>query len=413
MNKYTWLLALNVLLCFRLPAQTAISQIDSLMRTHYPNDMPGAEIAVVKNGKLIFQKGYGVSDAGSKQKINAETNFNIGSITKQFTALTILRLSDEKKLSLQDNLLKYFPAFNPHVGKLITIRHLLTHSSGIIDHYAFTDTSVVKHAVDKDVLKAVESVDSTYFTPGTEYRYSNTAYCLLALIIEKITGVSYREYIRKTIFQPLHMGNSQVLEIPGLIRNKAIGYDYDTVTHQFNRLDAGESIFFSTEGDGGIYTSMQDYLKWFNALQSGSVANPAIIAKARSAQFPVDEKNGLSYGYGWFVCKKPVPLKNGNGTAAAGSVYHSGSNGGFRAMVFTIPAKNYAVIIFSNRTNIDLESLAADINRLMGVSNNSYVKIESLVSYIDSWPIFAPCKKTPLYSTLSIKSFSASGMALN
>lgn len=385
------------------------------MKRIYADDAPGAEIAIVQHGKTIFLKGYGVSDLQSKKKINAETNFNIGSVTKQFTALSILRLAQEKKLSLQDNLLKYFPAFNTQTGRVITIRHLLTHSSGIPDHYAFTDTSVIKHAVDSDVLNAVQSADTTYFPPGSKYRYSNTAYCLLALIIEKVTGMSYRNYLRKTIFDRLQMSNSQVLKITEPIRNRATGYDYDTVTRQFNRLDAGESIFFSTEGDGGIYTSMQDYLKWITALQQGTVAVPDVIKEARTAQFNIPGANGLSYGFGWFIGRGGAPLKNGTGKTPAvnSTVYHSGSNGGFRAMVFTVPAENYAVILFSNRTNIDLESLVTDINRLMGVSNNSYVKIESLVSYIDCWPIFAPCKKTPLYSTLFTKNLSASVMASN
>jgi CubicO group peptidase (beta-lactamase class C family) len=361
-----------------LLCQDNTGRLDSLLKTYYKNEEPGMVIAVEVNGNIIFKNAYGLANLQTKDKINSITNFNIGSITKQFTAYCILRLAEQGHLSLSDKLIKFFPDFNPETGNKITIREMLTHSSGIVDHYAFTDTSIVRHATDKDVLEAVKKIDSTYFVPGSHYRYSNTAYCLLALIVEKLSGMTYAEYVRKNIFLPLSMDHSRVLKIGDKIDRQAIGYDIEETNNlskkRFKTLDAGESIFFSTEGDGGIYTSMDDYLKWFHGLQSGTVLERSLIREARSPQFVIDTLNQLSYGYGWFI--------KGNGTA--NSVYHSGSNGGFRAIVFSIPAQKYAVIIFSNRTEVDLENLVEEINNLLHIDHKSFIKIESLVSFIDS-----------------------------
>ena len=148
---------------------------------------------------------------------------------------------------------------------------------------------------------------------------------------------------------------------------------------------------------------MDDYLKWIHALQSGKILDPALVQKARDAQFPVDPLSKLSYGFGWFISTLD----------STKSVYHTGSNGGFRAIVFTLPMKNDAIIIFSNRDDIDLEAMLEKINQILHIGNKSFTKIESLVSFIDSWPNFAPCKKTPLYSISSKKNLNVSAMALN
>jgi D-alanyl-D-alanine carboxypeptidase len=361
--------------------QDALQRIDSLLQATYKAGEPGASIAVEVNGKTIFQKGYGLANSQTKEKNNVNTNFNIGSITKQFTALSILQLAEKKKLSLSDKLVKYFPGFNKKTGNAITIQQLLTHSSGIVDHYAFVDTNIVKHAVDKDVLEAVKNCDSTYFIPGSQYRYSNTAYCLLGMIIEKVSGVSYANYIKQHIFQPLLMNKSEVLQIGQPIERRAWGYD--TIGAGFTKLDADESIFFSTRADGGIYTSVSQYLQWYQGLQKASLLDKTWIEKARSAQFPVNKEKRLSYGYGWFVNEQEQDKV----------VYHTGSNGGFRAIVFSIPSKNYLIVLFSNRTGIDLENLVLEINGILGIANKSYTKIDSLESFNNSCPIFAPWKE--------------------
>ena len=361
--------------------QQPFRRIDSLLKATYPGDEPGASVAIESQGQVIFLKSYGMASLQAGSRNSPSTQFNIGSLTKQFTAMAILQLAGLHKLSLSDPLIKFFPDFSPHAGNLITIRELLTHTSGIMDHYGYVDTNRVRHATDADVLTAVRKVDSTYFTPGTRFRYSNTAYCLLGMIIEKVSGMSYPDYISTHIFSPLSLREARVLQIGKPIRDRAVGYD--TAGSHFRRLDADESIFFSTEADGGIYLSISQYLRWFHALQSGKGLDSASVSQARSAQVTVEGSSRLSYGYGWFV----------NEQFGEKVVYHTGSNGGFRAIAFSIPSLDYLVVVFSNRTGVDLEKLVEEINKILRVTNKSYIKIDSLESFNISCPIFAPWKE--------------------
>jgi len=330
-------------------------RVDSLLLTIYKNDEPGISIAIVREGKTIFKNNYGITDLKTKTNITSETNFNIGSLTKQFTALAILQLAERKKISLDDHLAKFFPGLNKKLADVITIRELLTHRSGITDHYELTDTRTMKHAHIRDVFDAIKNTDSTYFTPGTHFRYSNTAYNLLALIIEKQSRMSYSGYLKKNIFIPLAMQHTLVWSENEKIEKEASGYAFDSATNHFKNSGADENIFFSTEGDGGIYTSVDDYLKWFAALQSGKKFSNKIVKEARSAQFLIDKKGQLSYGYGWFIDASSSPAK----------IYHSGSNGGFRAYSFSIPDKNFLIVIFSNRDNVDLNEVVKEIYKIL------------------------------------------------
>lgn len=392
---------------FLLAASRAFGQdlrtknIDSLLRTCYNDSTPGAAVLICTGKKAFFEKGYGLADIQTLQKTGIHTNFNIGSLTKQFTAFCIIDLGEKKQLSLDDKLIKYFPGFNKKVGELVSIRQLLSHSSGIIDHYAYADTAHTRHATDQDVLNAIQNIDSTYFIPGTRYRYSNTAYCLLALIIEKISGRSYSEYLQGEIFNRLAMRRTTVFRAGNPIAERAIGYAYDSSNQTFSRQDADEGIFFSTEGDGGIYTSIGDYALWWKFLQDTSTKYKNVVEAVRSSHLAVRPEAKLFYGYGWFVSNLDT----------ARVVYHTGSNGGFRAIVFSIPSQDYMVAIFSNRTGIDLEKLVAQINDIMGVTNISFTKTEGLVSFINSSPIFAPCKEIPWFLILYKRNWNVNAMA--
>ena len=399
------LLIVGLFICMHNTVSSQLMQkkLDSLFRTYYSSDKPGAAVSIRLGGKSFFQKGYGLADLDLKNPISISTVFNIGSLTKQFTAYSILKLAAEHRLSLSDNLLRFFPQFNQKPGSMITIRELLSHSSGLLDHYDHIDTKELKHATDQNVLQAVENLDSTYFRPGSRYRYSNTAYCLLGLIIEKVSGMSYRDYLKKNIFLPLGMVHSEVWTAGLAIPNKAIGYDTSGAEKKFSMSDADQSVFFSTESDGGIYTTIQDYLKWISALQSEIILNKSLVKLAMSPQFAIDSTRNLYYGFGWFIKSKGKEQ----------AIYHTGSNGGFRAISFTIPSRSNAIVIFSNRDDIDLEKLLTQVLVILHINQKYFTKINALVSFNSCWPNFAPCKKTPLYSISFIKNLNVSDMALN
>ncbi len=381
--------------------QSPLNQIDSLMNSYYKPDNPGAVIAITLNQVTLFKKSYGLTDLTSGKPITPEDNFNIGSLTKQFTAFAILDLFYKGKCSLSDSIGKYFKL--PAAISSVRVSQLLSHSSGIPDHYAFTDTLTVKHATDKDVLSAIQKADTLYFPSGTRYRYSNTAYCLLGMLIEKLSGMSYPAYLQQTIFGPLGITEARVFQYGKPIKNQVTGYDRQT-DGKYVRADADESIFFSTEADGGIYISMNNYLKWCEAIESGVFSHTPMIRKAWQGQTEIDTAQSVWYGCGWFIRQ------------AAGSpkaVYHTGFNGGFRTVVFMIPAQDYNISIFSNRSGTDLEELVSRINNILAVADNSFIKSGPLESFIHSWPIFAPCKETSSFSTSSKKNLNARDMASN
>lgn len=349
-------------------AQNERARTDSVMSSIYQSGYPGAAIVVVKDGSVAFEKGYGLADLDSKAPITPSTNFNICSMTKQFTAYAILQLQREGKLSLDDKLSRFFPDFAPGVASTVSVRQLLTHSSGIMDHYSYVDRAQYKEFWDKDVLTALRSVDSVYFPPGSRYRYSNTAFCLLSLIIEKLSGEAYPAYICNHVFTPLNMMRSNVIQPDFKISDRAFGYERKEDT--FRISDAKESLFFSTMGDGGVYTSIDEYLRWITAIQQKCVLDPDLVKEAQSAQFPIDTARNLSYGFGWFVA----------GRGDSKLVYHTGSNGGFRTIVLTKPSAKYAVVMFSNQSSVDLEDLVRVINRIYAIDDKAFVKLETLIS---------------------------------
>jgi D-alanyl-D-alanine carboxypeptidase len=384
-------------------SQSEVKRIDSLMKSWYQPDEPGAVIAIEQHHKIIFKKSYGLADLVSRRPISADDNFNIGSLTKQFTAYALLELCSAGKFSLTDTLGKFFKLPGPLAA--IRISYLLCHASGIPDHYNLTDTNKVKHATDQDVLESLQNADSLYFISGTHYRYSNTGYCLLGLLIEKLSGMSYPAFLLQQIFGPLGIRDATVFRINKSISRRVIGYD-PAKNGKFIKSDAGESIFFSTEADGGIYMSMNNYMKWCEAIETGKFTNTNMIHYSWQGHIYVGTHQGLWYGCGWFI------QQTNNGSHPE-IIYHTGFNGGFRTVVFMVPSQEYCISIFSNRSDKDLEDLVSRINNILSMDNNSFIKSGPLESFIHSWPIFAPCKETRLFSTSFKKNLNAKDMALN
>lgn len=347
-----------LIMATKASAQIAVAQVkrvDSLLSSIYSATSPGISIGIVAGGKTLFTKGYGIKDIVTKEHNSSSTNFNIASLTKQFTAMAVLQLAEQHKLSLTDNLTAYLPTLNKNVAGKITIQQLLTHSSGLIDHYDYADSKNLKHAHNIDVFNAIKNIDSTYFEPGSHFRYSNTAFCLLALIIEKASGMRYNDYMKEHVFKPAGMTHTAVWNEHETVYSPTTGYTLDSATNSFRKSQAEEHIFFSTEGDGGIYTSVEDYIKWFKALQGGKVFSNAIVSQARKMEFEIDKTKRLGYGFGWFVDAGTQPVK----------VYHSGDNSGFRTFSFTIPGESFLIVIFANRDDINIEELAQKIYSIL------------------------------------------------
>lgn len=309
-------------------------RLDSLMRATTQLGQPGAALLVELDGKVIYQSGRGSANVATKTPITPETNFRMASVSKQFTAMGILLLEKDGKLSLADPIVRFFPEFNGQVGRKVQVRNLLTHSSGLLDYEAVMNPNQHEQLLDADVLTLLKDRDSLYFEPGSAFRYSNSGYCLLALIVERVSGQPFSTFIRERIFKPLHMTQSVIYEARKPIANRAMGYRKKGTNYLFS----DQSVTSATKGDGGVYTSLTDYKKWIDALRNHTLIDlQATLARTGQA---IRSKPGSYYGAGWFF-QQPNSLV----------LFHSGSTCGFNNFVVSIPDKNFLMAYFSNKAD--------------------------------------------------------------
>ena len=307
---------------------------DELFKDYNKPGMPGAAVMVVRDGDVIFQKCYGLANIEKNLLVTGNTNFRLASVTKQFTAMSILMLIERGKLKLETTLKDIFPDF-PEYGNNITIKNLLQHTSGLIDYEDLIPDTARVQVKDKDVLELLIKTDSTYFQPGSQHRYSNTGYALLALTVEIISGKSFRDFLRDNIFQPLEMNNTLAFENNiNKVPNRAYGYSIKNNVVELT----DQSITSAVLGDGGIYSSLTDLYKWDQALYTEKLIDKKYLDESWTRG---KTNNGIDfpYGYGW-------RLEKYQDTEV---VYHTGSTRGFRNVIYRMPEKNFTIIILTNR----------------------------------------------------------------
>ena len=293
MRFLTTLTALLFTIAASAQSQLA-ARLDSLFHRQ-DRDQPGFALSIEKNGEVIYRNETGIADLATKAPLDSLSNFRMASVTKQFTAMGVLLLEKDGKLSLDDPIGRWLPGLPAGVGKKVLIRHLLTHSSGILDYEDLIPATQTTQVLDADVLRLLSAHDSTYFAPGARFRYSNSGFCLLALIIERASHQTYSEFLRERIFVPLHMTASTVYQAGQPIPHRALGYARDKSGHI---VPSDQSITSATRGDGGVYTSLSDYSKWMKALQQNRLLRLADVM--RRLQFPITGMQDSYYAAGWF-----------------------------------------------------------------------------------------------------------------
>lgn len=324
------------------------AKVDAIFADFNQPDAPGASVTIIRAGAVVFSKGYGLADLETKTPIAPETNFRLASVSKQFTAIAVLILRERGKLSLDENLLAFFPEF-PTFGKQITVRHLLTHRSGLLDYEDLIPAGTTIPVLDQDVLRILmtngaTNATPTYFPVGSQYRYSNSAYALLALIVQARSGQTFAHFLKENIFTPLGMTNSLAYEAG----NSAVpqrAYGHSLRANGWQRTD--QSLTSSVLGDGGIYSSVTDLFKWDQALYTTKLVGAATLEEAFTPKTPTD-KPGKSYGYGWYLTTH----------RGVKQIWHSGESIGFRTRLVRMPEQKFAVIILSNRSDKKLEDYA-------------------------------------------------------
>lgn len=347
MLKRLTILMLLLTLLINIPAQEInkyqlIESItDEITKEQFGKDTPGFLLGVVENGEFIFLKGYGLADIESKNIIDKDTQFDIGSVSKQFTAFCIALLHHEGKISLDDDIRKYVPEI-PDYGKTITIRHLIHHTSGLRDYpnlMLLAGMSLRDSYQIKDILNLMARQKTLNFNPGDEYNYCNTGYFLLGLIVKRITGKSLGEFAKERIFNPLEMKNTVWLmdDNDPLPMNRAAGY-----TKINNSFEKVEDIFRVYDGAGGIQTTAEDMSKWMNNYSQKKLGDDELY-KLIETRGVLNNGDQIAYSFGLindlYKGKKRIS--------------HDGFSGSFVSRCEIYPELNLELIYLGN-SNIDI-----------------------------------------------------------
>ncbi len=358
-------------------------QIDAIVSEGTHGTDPGLAILVKRGGNLYFEKGYGVREFGKAAKLDSVTNFRLASDTKQFTAMGIMLLVHDGKLGYEDRLTDVWPDF-PDYGKAITVRHLLTHTSGLPDYEDLMEAvekqsgprwSADHQIQDDEVLALLKQQTAGKFAPGTSWAYSNSGYVVLGMIIAKKSGTSYAEFMERRIFTPVGMKHSVVyLKGKNKISNRAFGHSplqqAPGARAQLFAVD-DQSSTSATLGDGGIYSNLEDLSKWDDALQNHTLLSaaemvpaltPVRLVDGSEPRWPKEENEDnlapgqpVSYGYGWFL----NPYQN------HARMWHTGSTEGFRNVIQRFTADGVTIMILCNRSDLNPNALSEKITDLI------------------------------------------------
>jgi CubicO group peptidase (beta-lactamase class C family) len=341
-------------------AQVSAREIDNVFAGLKSDDAPGAAVLVIRNGDTLFQHGYGVTDLRTKRRIDEHTNFRLASFTKQFTAACITLLVHDGKLHYDDQLGNLFPEF-PAYGKKITVRNLLNHTSGLPDYediltrqYPNTPDDKIPQILDAGVLKLLEAETAAKFPAGTKWDYSNSGYAVLAMIVERVSGKPFGEFLRERIFTPLGMSHTLAYQKG---KNEVAHRAYGHAKKDDGWHETDQSPTSAVLGDGGIYSSLEDLRKWDRAIRehtllSATEMEPA-LAPVQPTAGPATSSEGkaVSYGFGWFL----------DPYLGHKRMSHNGSTVGFRTTIQRFPDDKLTIIVLANREDADPEQLALKV----------------------------------------------------
>lgn len=307
---------------------------DSLLTRQFPATGPGATVLVAQAGHVLYRRAFGQADLERHVALTPEYRFRLGSLTKQFTACAILKLAEDGKLSVHDELTRYLPDY-PTQGHSLTIEQVLTHTAGIPDytHQATFTPQFQRQDLTPRQLVALIEAQPLDFVPGTQFRYSNSGYVLLGYLIEVVSGKSYERYLQDTFFTPLGMTHSGYDHPEEVIPERAAGYQPGPAGYE-NAAALSMSLPYAA---GSLLANGDDLLRWYEALRQGRVVHAASLAQAQS---PYRLANGTytAYGYGWEV-----------GTLQGSPVVkHVGRINGFLTYVLYLPQQQLFVSLLTN-----------------------------------------------------------------
>jgi CubicO group peptidase (beta-lactamase class C family) len=305
--------------------------------------IPGVALAVVKDGKIVLARGYGLANVEHQAPVKPETIFQSGSTGKQFTATAVMMLMEEGKLSLEDKITKYFPDA-PESWRDITIRHLLTHTSGMTDYPA--DFDMRRDYTEDELYQRMKPIPLA-FQPGEKWSYSNLAYVTLGILIHKVSGKFYGDFLQERVFKPLDMSTARIISEADIIPNRAAGYR--VVNGQLKNQN-WVSPSLNTTADGALYLTVYDMAKWDAALYTEKLLKKSSLEQMWT---PVKLNNGKTspYGFGWAL----------GAVRGHRVIEHGGSWQGFKAQISRYVDDKLTIILFANQARANPTKLVHDI----------------------------------------------------
>jgi N-acyl-D-amino-acid deacylase len=335
--------------------QDLAAEIDALFAPLTTGDSPGATVMVIRNDEVLYAAGYGSADLEHGVPITPQTPFRLASVSKQFTSMAIMILADRGELSYDDPMVKYLPELE-RFGETITLRHLLTHTSGLPDYYDVLEAASTEHMPDTEQAMQFLAAwgEPPLFAPGERYEYSNPGYEMLALVVERVSGQDFGRFLEDNIFAPLGMKNTVTVvrdRAPTEIPNRALGYARREGA--FELLDDHQLNYIL--GSGGLYSSVEDLALWNSALDGETLVSRATL---EAAWTPVELAGGETYpyGFGWRL---------GDYGGLGPRMCHSGHWLGFSNFLVRYPSQRVTIIVLSNIEDFASEEYAGRITDLL------------------------------------------------
>jgi CubicO group peptidase (beta-lactamase class C family) len=356
----------------QIPNDTILSNaVDSLLTALFKVDQPGCVVLIAKKGQVIYKKAYGSADLELKVAMRPDMIFRLGSITKQYTAVAILQLVEQGKISLQDSIQKFIKSF-PYKGHIITIENLLTHTSGIIEYQKLDIHIPYSWRIDFPPKQIVDSLATQplEFSPGTKFSYSNSNFFLLGYIIQIVSGMSYPDYMRRNIFAPIGLVNTYYDDANEIISNRVSGYFVNDSSQYENAEYVATSQAYSA---GALMSNAEDLFHWHQALYAGKLIKPATLQNAFTP-FRLSDATFTKYGYGWYI----------NPTDGIKSIEHAGKIDGFRSNEIYLPDEDIFIATLFNFEN-DQNLLLANTIAALAVGKQNDGKPLSNSMMLDSY----------------------------
>jgi CubicO group peptidase (beta-lactamase class C family) len=328
---------------------SAVEQLDAVLLKQTETLAPGVAVMIIKNGEVKYKNTRGVADISTNAPIKPDSLFYIASLSKQFTAVSVMMLAERGKLSYDDKLIKYFPEFSSFAPN-ITIRQILTHTSGLIDHLDIVKDNVAGWT-NEDVVKLLLRENRVLFQPGEDTAYSNSGYVLLSMIVEKVSGESFPKFLESNIFKPLGMKRTFLATRDAKIPDRVHGYLQNNGKWESADYDA------FTTGGGGIYSTLEDLEKWDRSFYTGRLIKAETLKLASTAAL-LNNGRPTAYGFGW--------MAEFDAKGSLANVWYVASFGdfkGFKAFIKRIPERKFTVVVLANNGKLPWEiiKLAHDL----------------------------------------------------